>query len=155
MSLRPVKEIIQTKPTIEGAGVRLQRAFGFGKTREFDPFLLLDEIHSDNPDDYGDAAMRCARFILTTLRAHSDIQQAPVEDEYDFSAISASGEIPERGIPLTVKGWPSLLREADPQGYEAAVDGITGFMWGWSCNAARYVLGEPPAPNPALVTIEG
>ena len=52
MSLRPVKQIIQTKPTIEGAGVKLQRAFGFGKTAEFDPFLLLDDFRSDNPDDY-------------------------------------------------------------------------------------------------------
>jgi redox-sensitive bicupin YhaK (pirin superfamily) len=43
MSLRAVKQIIETKPTIEGAGVKLQRAFGFGKTREFDPFLLLDD----------------------------------------------------------------------------------------------------------------
>ena len=52
MSLRPVKQIIQTQPTIEGAGVKLQRAFGFGKTKEFDPFLLLDDFRSDNPRDY-------------------------------------------------------------------------------------------------------
>jgi hypothetical protein len=52
MSLRPVKQIFETKPTIEGAGVRLQRAFGFGKTAEFDPFLLLDDFRSDNPADY-------------------------------------------------------------------------------------------------------
>jgi quercetin 2,3-dioxygenase len=52
MSLRPVKQIIQAKPTIEGAGVKLQRAFGFGKTKDFDPFLLLDDFRNDNPDDY-------------------------------------------------------------------------------------------------------
>jgi len=52
MSLRPVKQIFETKPTIEGAGVRLQSAFGFGKTAEFDPFLLLDDFRSDNPADY-------------------------------------------------------------------------------------------------------
>lgn len=52
MSLRPVKELIQTKATIEGAGVKLQRAFGFGKTKEFDPFLLLDDFRNDNPADY-------------------------------------------------------------------------------------------------------
>ena len=52
MSLRPVKQIIQTKPTIEGAGVKLQRAFGFGKTKDFDPFLLLDDFRNDNPEDY-------------------------------------------------------------------------------------------------------
>src|ERR1700687_1040281 len=52
MSLRPIKQIIQTKPTIEGAGVKLQRAFGFGKTKDFDPFLLLDDLRNENPEDY-------------------------------------------------------------------------------------------------------
>jgi len=52
MSLRPIRQIIQTKPTIEGAGVKLQRAFGFGKTKDFDPFLLLDDFRNENPEDY-------------------------------------------------------------------------------------------------------
>src|SRR6202008_4922259 len=52
MSLRPVKQILQTQPTIEGAGVKLQRAFGFGKTKDFDPFLLLDDFRNDDPKDY-------------------------------------------------------------------------------------------------------
>ena len=52
MSLRAVKQILQNKPTLEGAGVKLQRAFGFGKTAEFDPFLLFDDFRGDNPADY-------------------------------------------------------------------------------------------------------
>ena len=52
MSVRPVKEIIHPKPTLEGAGVRLQRGFGFGSTNEFDPFLLFDDFRNDNPADY-------------------------------------------------------------------------------------------------------
>ena len=52
MSLRAVKQMYETKPTIEGAGVKLQRAFGFGKTTEFDPFLLLDDFRNENPADY-------------------------------------------------------------------------------------------------------
>jgi len=52
MSLRPVREIISTTPTIEGAGVKLERAFVFGKTRDFDPFLLLDDFRNDNPESY-------------------------------------------------------------------------------------------------------
>src|SRR5437016_9320465 len=52
MSLRPGKQVIQTQPSIEGAGVKLERAFGFGKTKEFDPFLLLDDFRNDNPKDY-------------------------------------------------------------------------------------------------------
>ncbi len=52
MSLRPVKNIIQSKPTTEGAGVKLRRAFGFGDTTAFDPFLLMDDFRNDQPDDY-------------------------------------------------------------------------------------------------------
>ena len=52
MSVRPVKRIVQSKPTIEGAGVRLRRAFGFGETSETDPFLLLDDFRNDRPADY-------------------------------------------------------------------------------------------------------
>ena len=52
MSIRPVKKIIQSKPTLEGAGVHLRRAFGFGETKEFDPFLLLDDFRNDNPAEY-------------------------------------------------------------------------------------------------------
>ncbi|HOQ46498.1 MAG TPA: pirin family protein [Bryobacteraceae bacterium] len=52
MSLRPVKNILQTRSTLEGAGVRLERAFGFGNTKEFDPFLLFDDFRNDNPADY-------------------------------------------------------------------------------------------------------
>ncbi|MET0722211.1 MAG: pirin family protein [Tardiphaga sp.] len=52
MSIRPVKSIIESKPTMEGAGVKLRRAFGFGNTSEFDPFLLFDDFRNDNPADY-------------------------------------------------------------------------------------------------------
>ena len=52
MSIRPVKRVVQSKPTIEGAGVKLRRAFGFGNTSEFDPFLLLDDFRNDAPADY-------------------------------------------------------------------------------------------------------
>jgi redox-sensitive bicupin YhaK (pirin superfamily) len=52
MSIRPVKRVVQSKPTMEGAGVKLHRAFGFGDTGEFDPFLLFDDFRNDRPDDY-------------------------------------------------------------------------------------------------------
>jgi quercetin 2,3-dioxygenase len=52
MSIRPVKHLIKSKPTLEGAGVHLRRAFGFGATTEFDPFLLLDDFRNDVPADY-------------------------------------------------------------------------------------------------------
>jgi redox-sensitive bicupin YhaK (pirin superfamily) len=52
MSLRPIKRLAKAKPTLEGAGVHLRRAFGFGNTSEFDPFLLLDDFRNDIPEDY-------------------------------------------------------------------------------------------------------
>ena len=52
MSLRPVKRMIHSKPTLEGAGVHLRRAFGFGNTTDFDPFLLFDDFRNDVPAEY-------------------------------------------------------------------------------------------------------
>jgi quercetin 2,3-dioxygenase len=52
MSVRPIKKVLQAKPTLEGAGVKLQRAFGFGNTSEFDPFLLFDDFRNEDPKDY-------------------------------------------------------------------------------------------------------
>jgi quercetin 2,3-dioxygenase len=52
MSIRPVRHVIQSQPTMEGAGVKLRRAFGFGDTDLYDPFLLLDDFRNDNPADY-------------------------------------------------------------------------------------------------------
>src|SRR5258706_2724463 len=52
MSIRAVKSISQSQLTLEGAGVHLRRAFGFGNTSDFDPFLLLDDFRNDVPEDY-------------------------------------------------------------------------------------------------------
>ena len=52
MSIRPVKRIVQAQPVIEGAGVQLRRAFGFGATEEFDPFLLFDDFRNEDPAAY-------------------------------------------------------------------------------------------------------
>jgi len=52
VSIRPVQRLIRAQPTIEGAGVHLRRAFGFGKTEDFDPFLLLDDFRNERPEDY-------------------------------------------------------------------------------------------------------
>jgi quercetin 2,3-dioxygenase len=52
MSIRPIKRLVKAKPTLEGAGVHLRRAFGFGNTADFDPFLLLDDFRNDIPADY-------------------------------------------------------------------------------------------------------
>jgi len=52
MSIRPVRKTVPASPTLEGAGVKLHRAFGFHNPRELDPFLLFDDFRNERPEDY-------------------------------------------------------------------------------------------------------
>src|SRR4029078_8464277 len=79
MSIRPVKRTAQSVPTLEGAGVKLRRAFGFGHTPEFDPFLLLDDFRNDNPQDYlagfpwhPHRGIETIPYVLAGTGAHGD-----------------------------------------------------------------------------------
>jgi len=79
MSVRPVKDVLSTTPTVEGAGVKLQRAFGFGKTAEFDPFLLFDDFRNENPADYlagfpwhPHRGIETITYVLAGTVAHGD-----------------------------------------------------------------------------------
>jgi hypothetical protein len=49
---RKIKKVWKSRPTIEGAGVHLKRAFGNYQVPQLDPFLLLDNFHSDDPGHY-------------------------------------------------------------------------------------------------------
>lgn len=51
-SVRKISKIWKSNPTIEGAGVHLKRAFGYNHTPLFDPFLMLDDFHSNYPSHY-------------------------------------------------------------------------------------------------------
>ena len=51
-NVRKIKKVWKSKPTIEGAGVHLKRAFGFHEVPDLDPFLLLDDFHAANPALY-------------------------------------------------------------------------------------------------------
>ena len=52
MSIRPVRHISGTTPHREGAGVNLQRVFGFGDPSLTDPFLMMDDFRNDRPENY-------------------------------------------------------------------------------------------------------
>ncbi|MEX5597351.1 pirin family protein [Pseudophaeobacter sp. C1-32P7] len=52
MSIRPIVETRNAMPTMEGAGVKLHRAFGFHDPSELDPFLLFDDFRNEHPQDY-------------------------------------------------------------------------------------------------------
>jgi redox-sensitive bicupin YhaK (pirin superfamily) len=49
---REIRRVLKSKPVIEGAGVHLNRAFGFAEVPQFDPFLMLDDFRSDNPEHF-------------------------------------------------------------------------------------------------------
>ncbi len=79
MSIRAVKSISQSRPTLEGAGVRLRRAFGFGDTSAFDPFLMMDDFRGDQPSDYiagfpwhPHRGIETITYVLAGTVAHGD-----------------------------------------------------------------------------------
>jgi redox-sensitive bicupin YhaK (pirin superfamily) len=79
MSIRAVKRITQATPTMEGAGVKLHRGFGFGDTSEFDPFLLFDDFRNDRPEDFlkgfpwhPHRGIETITYVLAGTVAHGD-----------------------------------------------------------------------------------
>ena len=52
MTIRRIAKVFKSRPTVEGAGVHLKRAFGYSQVPQFDPFLMLDDFHSANPAEY-------------------------------------------------------------------------------------------------------
>jgi len=52
MSIRPVRHQSTAVPHLEGAGVQLQRAFGFDDPSLTDPFLLFDDFRNERPENY-------------------------------------------------------------------------------------------------------
>jgi redox-sensitive bicupin YhaK (pirin superfamily) len=79
MSIRPIKHSLVAQPTVEGAGVKLHRAFGFGNTSEFDPFLLFDDFRNDRPHDYLSGfpwhphrGIETITYVLAGTVAHGD-----------------------------------------------------------------------------------
>ena len=52
MTTRKIDRMLKSRPTIEGAGVHLKRAFGYSQVPLFDPFLMLDDFHTSNPAEY-------------------------------------------------------------------------------------------------------
>ena len=79
MTPRRIKKLFKSRPTIEGAGVHLKRAFGYSQVPQFDPFLMLDDFHSSNPADYlpgfpwhPHRGIETITYVLEGLVGHGD-----------------------------------------------------------------------------------
>jgi len=79
MSLRPTLETRRAQPTMEGAGVKLHRAFGFHDPSELDPFLLFDDFRNERPQDYlkgfpwhPHRGIETITYVLSGTVEHSD-----------------------------------------------------------------------------------
>ena len=109
MSIRPVKRLIKSKPTLEGAGVHLRRAFGFGNTSDFDPFLLLDDFRNDVPEDY------LAGFPWHPHRGIETITYVLAGTVEHGDSMGNRGAI-ARGRPAMDDGWKWNYSSGDAQG---------------------------------------
>jgi len=79
MSTRSISKLFKSRPTVEGAGVHLKRAFGYSQVPLFDPFLMLDDFHTDNPAEYlagfpwhPHRGIETITYVLDGLVEHAD-----------------------------------------------------------------------------------
>ena len=113
MSIRPVKRIVQSTPTTEGAGVRLRRAFGFGDTDEYDPFLLFDDFRNEHPEDY------LAGFPWHPHRGIETITYVLVGTVHHGDSLGNQGTLGSGDVQWMTAGSGILHQEmpqGDPQG---------------------------------------
>jgi redox-sensitive bicupin YhaK (pirin superfamily) len=119
---RRIVSILKARPTIEGAGVHLKRAFGYREVPQFDPFLLLDDFHSDNPADYlAGFPWHPHRGIETiTYVLHGDIEHG--------DSMGNSGVIGAGGVQWMTAG-SGIIHQEMPKG--DAAGRMHGFqLWG-------------------------
>ena len=91
-------------------------------------------------------------FIVDDLATRRLI---PVETVYDTEhpdyQRALHGEDIGGPVPVKERGLYDVMKD---EGVDLATLGLTGFMWGWAVNAARYALNELPVPNPAILEID-
>ncbi len=110
--MRRVRKILKAKPVIEGAGVRLKRLFGKPELPLLDPFLLLDDFHSNDPDDYlagfpmhPHRGIETITYILHGEVAHRDsMGNRGVIQSGDVQWMTAGGGIIHEEMPKRTEG---------------------------------------------------
>jgi hypothetical protein len=130
---RNIRKVVKSKPTIEGAGVHLRRAFGFSEVPQFDPFLLLDDFRSDDPRYYIKGfpwhPHRGIETITYVLRG--DVEHG---DSMGNKGVIASGDV------QWMTAGSGIIHQEMPKGDEK------GVMWGfqlWANLPASQKMMEP------------
>ena len=131
--MRRIRKILKSQPTIEGAGVHLKRAFGYQQLPELDPFLLLDDFHSSNPDDYVKGfpwhphrGIETITYVLYGKVEHGD-------------SMGNKGTISSGDIQWMTAG-SGIIHQEMPKG------GEDGLMWGfqlWANLPASHKMMDP------------
>jgi hypothetical protein len=132
-SIRKIHGVLRSKATIEGAGVHLKRAFGFYQVPQLDPFLLLDDFHSSNPDDYVKGfpwhphrGMETITYVL-----HGEVVHG---DSMGNAGVIRSGEV------QWMTAGSGIIHEEMPRGE------MDGLMWGfqlWANLPASHKMMNP------------
>jgi hypothetical protein len=130
---RKIKKVFKSKPTIEGAGVHLKRAFGYQQVPLFDPFLLLDDFHADNPADYlkgfpwhPHRGIETITYVLHGKVEHGD-------------SMGNKGTI-EPGDVQWMTAGSGIIHQEMPKGEES------GLLWGfqlWANLPAAHKMMDP------------
>ena len=160
MSIRPVKQIIKAVPTLEGAGVHLNRAFGFGNTSDYDPFLLLDDFRNDRPENYlagfpwhPHRGIETITYVLAGTVAHGDsLGNSGVIGAGDVQWMTAGSGIIHQEMPTgdsigRMHGFqlwgnlPSSLKMTDPR-YQDVKSGDVPEVTDDDGTHVRVVCGE-------------
>lgn len=132
-SVRKISKVWKSKPTIEGAGVHLKRAFGNSQVPQFDPFLLLDDFHSDYPPYYLKGfPWHPHRGIETiTYVIHGRVEHG---DSMGNKGVIESGDV------QWMTAGSGIIHQEMPQGDDA------GLMWGfqlWANLPASHKMMGP------------
>jgi len=130
---RKIHGILKSKATIEGAGVHLKRAFGFYQVPQLDPFLLLDDFHSKNPNDYVKGfpwhphrGMETITYVL-----HGEVEHG---DSMGNAGVIRSGDV------QWMTAGSGIIHQEMPKGEK------DGSMWGfqlWANLPASHKMMEP------------
>ena len=132
-NIRKIQKIFKSKPTMEGAGVRLKRAFGFYQVPLLDPFLLLDDFHSNHPDDYlkgfpwhPHRGIETITYVLYGKVEHGD--------SMENRGIISSGDV------QWMTAGSGIIHQEMPKGQE------DGLLWGfqlWANLPASHKMMDP------------